>query len=105
MILIRKNNTNTRVFTLNENATEDTHDWVFVFTHDMTGEVKTFSLPDISLYPAYNEFEITEGGSLVLRLGDHSYKVYEMAISSPIDLDINNALAMAIRCCTPPDNS
>lgn len=101
MIIIEKNSTNTCVFTLNENQTVTDHDWVFVFTHDFTGEVKTFTATDISTYPRFNEFVITDNttenlfnGTVDLAIGDHTYKVYEMTQGSPADLDVNNALAM-----------
>jgi len=94
MIIIKKNITENKTFTLNEKAVSLTHDWVFVFKHEMTGEIKTFSYPDISEFESYNEFEFNET-ELDLRLGDHTYKVYEMPVSSPVDLDITNAYGIA----------
>ena len=101
MIVILKNTSNTCSFTLNENQTTTTHDWVFEFTHTVTGGVKTFTATDVSLYPRWNEFVIIDNstedafnGTMNFELGDHTYKVYEMAQSSPVDLDTDNALAL-----------
>ena len=101
MIIIKKNNANTCIFTLNENQTSTIHDWVFVFTHDATGEVKTFTSTDLSGVFRFNEFIITDdptenyfNGTCNFALGDHTYIAYEMAQTSPVNLDITAALAV-----------
>lgn len=100
MIILEKNNANTCVFTLNENQTTTTHDWVFVFTHDTTGQTKTFTGTDISTVERFNEFIITDNptenffdSTCDFEIGSYSYVAYEMAQTSPVNLDITAALA------------
>lgn len=102
MIYIRKNQANTVVLTLNEKATTTSHDWLFVFTNDVTGESKTFTAFDLSTTTTrFNKFVITESstenvynGTIELTpTGYWHYTVYEMADTSPTSLVVANALA------------
>lgn len=101
MITIQKNTSNVCVFTLNEKQTTTDHYWLFKFTHTVTGEDKIFTADDVSLYPRWNEFVITDSvtedateGVMTFELGDHTYSVYEMPESSPISLDPDDALTI-----------
>lgn len=101
MIVIEKNTSKNCTFTLNENQTITDHDWLFEFTHEMTGEVKLFTGTDISQYPQYNEFIITDSttenaynSTMDFRIGTHKYVVYEMAVESPVNLNPLDSLAI-----------
>ena len=101
MIVIEKNSSNVCVFTLNENQTSTVHDWVFEFIHEFTGQTKTFTATDTSGVFRFNQFTITDNptenlfnGTVNLELGDHFYFVYEMAQTSPVNLDTNASLAL-----------
>lgn len=101
MIYIIKGQANTAVFTLNERATTTTHDWLFEFVNDVTGETKTFTaFEESSTTERFNKFTITESttqnvynGTVTLEAGFWSYSVFEMAQSSPVSLVKANALA------------
>ena len=57
---IVKNILNKVPLTLSENASQSLHDWLFEFRNETTGDTKTASLVDISVWPSrYNLFEIT----------------------------------------------
>jgi len=92
MIYIRKNQANTVVLTLNEKATSTTHDWLFEFTNELTGQTKLFTAFELSSNTSrYNEFVITESatenlynGTVTLSpTGYWNYTIYEMADTSP----------------------
>ncbi len=92
MIYIIKGQANTVVLTLNEKVTNASHDWLFSFKNDLTGQEKLFTAFDISSNTTrYNEFVITESstenvynGTIELTpTGYWSYTVYEMADTSP----------------------
>ena len=102
MIYITKGQANTVVLTLNENATTTTHDWLFEFVNDVTGETKTFTAFELSTNTGrYNKFTFTESstenvynGTIELTdSGFWTYTVFEMAVSSPVSLVKANALA------------
>lgn len=101
MIFIRQNTTNNVPLTLNELATISPFDVLFEFINDTTGDTKIFAAQDVS--PAterYNRFNIIESTSENLYVGQvelaevgyWSYTIYEMNVSSPPDLDPNNAI-------------
>ena len=101
-IVINKTSTNTCIFTLTEKCTISTHDFLFKFTNNTTGDSKIFSATDIS--PAvdrYNEFVITESGTenlyngtvFLSPVGQWHYEVFEMTQASPPSLDPSIALA------------
>lgn len=103
MIHIIKNTSRNISLTLNELATLTLFDVLFKFVNDTTGETKIFSAQDIS--PAterYNEFVIIENaiedlynGKVELSpVGYWSYTIYEMAVTSPPDLDPTNAISI-----------
>lgn len=103
MITIKTNQVNLVALTLNEKQTLAQADWLFVFTNDMTGQQKIFTSSDIS--PAtsrYNLFTITDstienpyaGTMYFTPVGYWSYTIYEMNISSPVDLDPLNAVSI-----------
>lgn len=84
MLYLYKNQTNNIVLTLDEKATNSTHDWLFEFTNDITNSVKYATLSDISTTPLrYNEFNLTEGVDVILQEGSWTYRVYEMPVLSP----------------------
>lgn len=89
---IVKNTANIIVLELDQNATSTTHDWLFEFTNEMTGEVKYCSAADVSLYTdRYNKFTITDSATenaanATLNFtptGSWTYRVYEMTVASP----------------------
>ena len=95
MIYITKGQANTVVLTLNEKATISNHDWLFEFVNDVTGETKTFTAFELSTNTGrYNKFTFTESstenvynGTIELTdSGFWTYTVFEMAVSSPVDL-------------------
>ncbi len=92
MIYLYKNQSNTVVLTLDEKATNSTHDWLFEFTNDITNSVKYATLSDISTTPLrYNEFNLTEGVDVLLQEGSWTYRVYEMPVLSPPSINPNLA--------------
>lgn len=100
---IVKNTANTVVLELDQNATTTSHDWLFEFTNEMTGEVKYCSASDTSLYTdRYNKFVITDStvenayaGTLNFKpTGSWTYKVYEMTVASPPSLTPSGYLAI-----------
>lgn len=103
MITIEKNTTNRVVMRgLNENKTLTNSDFVFEFINDLTKDVVIFAVADTSTTCFWNEFMIEETTTIdlyngmieLVYTGFWSYTVYEMATSSPIDLDITNAVAV-----------
>lgn len=101
MIYIIKGQANTVVLTLDEKATTSTHDWLFEFINDVTGDIKLFTGFDISSTKTrFNKFIITESltenvynSTISLESGYWSYTVYEMAQTSPVSLIKSSALA------------
>ncbi|MDJ0503754.1 MAG: hypothetical protein PX635_00700 [Nostocales cyanobacterium LE14-WE12] len=101
MIYITKGQANTVVLTLNERATTTSHDWLFEFVNDTTGEIIAFTAFEMSTNTdRYNMFTITESntqnlynGTIKLEAGFWSYTVFEMASTSPVSLVKANALA------------
>lgn len=102
MIQIIRGQENTVVVTLDELATQEDHLWLFVFerVQDGEGNKKIFTAPDISSTPSrYNKFIIEEtesenlyNGQVTLKpSGQWNYTVYEMPVSSPPSLDIEDA--------------
>ena len=90
MIYLYKNQSNTVVLTLNENATTTSYDVLFEFINETSGEIKLFTAQDISSVERYNEFVITESttenlynGTVKLESGQWKYTVYEMPLASP----------------------
>lgn len=102
MIQVIKNQANTVVVTLKEKQTLTNPDFLFEFTHDITGQVKLFTAVDTSAYTdRFNSFTITDNttelpysGQMNFNEGYHSYKVYEMNNASPVDLDPDNAVTV-----------
>lgn len=94
MIYLYKNQSNTVVLTLDEKATNTTHDWLIEFTNDITGSTELVTVTDISTTPSrFNEFVIVEPSDVELQTGVWQYTVYEMPVSSPPST--NTALAYA----------
>ena len=100
---ILKNTANPVVLTLDEKATITTHDWLFEFTSDDTGEVKYCHASDVSSYTdRYNRFTITDSatedaqnGTLDFSpVGTWRYRIYEMPVSSPPSLTPTGYLAI-----------
>lgn len=94
MIYLYKNQSNTVVLTLDEKATNTTHDWLIEFTNDITGDSELVTVTDISTTPSrFNEFVIVEPTDVELQSGSWKYTVYEMPVVSPPST--NTALAYA----------
>lgn len=92
MLYLYKNQSNNIVLTLDEKATNSTHDWLFEFTNDITNAVKYATLSDISTTPLrFNEFVLIEPDDVLLQEGSWTYKVYEMPVSSPPSTNPNLA--------------
>jgi hypothetical protein len=100
MIYLIKNTINTVPLALNDRSTSTLYDVLFEFTNDITGQVIYFSSTDISTTKGrYNLFTIQETssvnyyqGKVELTEGTWKYKAYEMAVSSPPSLDVNDAV-------------
>lgn len=92
---------NTVTLRLQANASTANPQWLFKLTCDQTGQSKVFAAEDISDFTeAYNLFRITEGSSEDLSNGHVSLSpsgtwtcdVYEMAASSPRNLNVEDAI-------------
>lgn len=95
MLYLYKNQTNNIVLTLDEKATNSTHDWLFEFTNDITNSVKYATLSDVSSAPLrYNEFNLVESTDVILQEGSWTYRVYEMPVLSPPSTNKNLAYAV-----------
>lgn len=100
MITLQKNASSTVVVTLSEKTTTATGHYLFEFTHQMTGEVKIFTADDTSTATGrYNQFTIIDDtiedpydGTMNFQMGFHTYTIYNMALTSPFDLDPDNAI-------------
>lgn len=92
MLYLYKNQSNNIVLTLDEKATNSTHDWLFEFTNDITNAVKYATLSDISTTPLrFNEFNLIEPDDVLLQEGSWTYRVYEMPVASPPSTNPNLA--------------
>lgn len=102
---IVKNSTNKIALTLTEKATTVNHDWLLKLTNDTVGLTSTrvIALTDIGEYPERaNIFLITESGDEDLvnstvnlsPAGQWTYYAYEMAPSSPRNMNPAQALKM-----------
>lgn len=111
MITIIKNTKNKVALTLSEESSLTTQDWLLKLTNDVTGAEtqRVVALHDISEPPSRaNIFEITESDSedllqSVVSLspsGQWTYEAYEMAPSSPRNMDPSQAVKLveAGRC-------
>lgn len=103
MILIVKNTENKVIVTLNENllANDLPYYFLFEFINDTSKDKIYFTAEDISNSTAsYNYFLITESdtadlynGIISLELtGYYTYNIYQMTQSSPISLDVADAI-------------
>ena len=95
MLQINKGENNNMVLTLKEKSTIDNPSYLFVFTSDADNTSKTFTAPDVSLFPSrYNKFILTENStenlsSGVVELnpaGFWSYNIYDQASSTNLDI-------------------
>lgn len=101
---IVKGSVNKVALTLSEKATGQNSEWLIKLTNSITGEKteKVFAVYDLSNFPRANIFNITESvnedlGNGTVSLspsGEWSYIAYEMASSSPRNLDPNDALGI-----------
>jgi hypothetical protein len=97
-----KGQANKIALTLSEKATTNDCEWLIELKGDQTGYSKIFAVTDISEYrERSNIFYITESetenlshGVVSLVEGQHSYTVYEMAPSSPRNLNTNDSLGI-----------
>lgn len=98
---IVRGQTNKTPLTLNEKRQEENSEFIIKFTNELTKEYKVVGVTDISEYTERsNIFNITEGDTenlqhSVVKLypsGKWSYTVYEMAQSSPRNLDPDDAI-------------
>jgi hypothetical protein len=100
-MLIQKGTTNTIALTLNEKREETDSEFIIKFFNSFTGASKVLGLTDVSDYKdRANIFNITENDTenlshSVVKLeptGKWEYTVYEMAESSPRNLDPDDAI-------------
>ena len=91
------------VLTLTEKQTIANPSWLFEFTNDLTGQVKLFTAQDISVATSrYNQFNIKNttienpynGEMNFDPAGYWSYKIYQMNLTSPVDLNPANAISI-----------
>lgn len=100
MILINKNSSNKVVFTLRENQTSTSNDFLFRFYHDISNEEKIFYAHDISKSKErYNEFIVTDNtieiplsGQMNFKDGYHKYEIHEVPAQSPPTLDVDDSI-------------
>lgn len=98
---ILKNSVNKVALTLTEKAVNADSEFLLKFYNETTGGVKVVAVDDISQYPLRsNVFLVTENitedlsnGTVYLSpVGQWSYWAYEMAPSSPRNLNVADAL-------------
>jgi len=96
-----KNHVNTIALTLTEKAIANDSEWLIKLTNDVTGQSKIFAVEDISEFQERaNIFLIEENDTEDLRngivslspSGQWTYRVYEMAPSSPRNLETEYSL-------------
>lgn len=102
MILIHKDTDNTIAVTLREKATISNPTYLFEFTNDLTRSSKYFIGVDATTYPnRVNMFTITEtnwsgdeasGIVELLPVGFWSYRVFEQASTTNLDVRLTGAL-------------
>lgn len=87
--------------TLNEKVQSENSEFIIKFTNNLTKETKVVAVTDVSDYPdRMNIFNITENDTenlahSVVKLtptGQYTYTVYEMAVSSPRNLNHDDAI-------------
>lgn len=117
-MLIKKNTVNNNItLTLTEKASAVNSDWLLKLTNDIAGSdsERLIALHDIGEYPSRaNIFNITESvnedlvNSIVCLnpTGQWSYEIFEMAPSSPRNMDTSQAIKMVEtgRCFVEDDN-
>ncbi len=98
MILLKRDNTNTVVVTLQEKTTITavTPSYLFEITNDNTNESKLFTAPDTSTnIRRYNQFDITVSGGTedllngtidINNNGFWEYKIYEQESATNLDI-------------------
>lgn len=94
MMRITKSSANDVVLTLSELATSPSADYLFVLTHDLSGEEKIFAAPLVETNGRFDRFVITDtptedplSGEVDLREGFHAYVVHQVPRTSPPTLD------------------
>lgn len=99
MIYLYKNQTNLVALTLDENATSVSYDVLFKFECEMDNKIKYFTASEIQNATRTNDFYIIESstenyyqGTVNLTSGHWTYTVYEMPVSSPKSLDVDDAV-------------
>ena len=99
MIYLYKSTANTVSLTLDESATTSTYDVLFKFVNELTGESKVFAANDTFDGSRCNTFVITESNTenlynatVKLESGQWTYTAYQMPVSSPNSIDINQAV-------------
>ena len=95
MLLIKKNQVNTLVVTVSQNAELLNPEWLFSFTHIFSKDQVRFIAPNVSVHKSrYDEFIITEGtnsGDVNFPFqGLYTYGIYEQPSGSG---NLNPALA------------
>lgn len=102
-MLIVKGQSNKITLTLREKSTDTDSEYIIKLTNDFSGAVKIFAVQEVSEYPTRaNIFNVTESenedlenGVVSLSLvGQWTYVAYEMAVSSPKNLDPDDALGI-----------
>jgi hypothetical protein len=99
MIQIKKLQNNDVVLTLTEKCTTTDMNFLFEFTHQMTGKIIYFISEDVSTaLGRYNEFIITDqvtesplAGKMDFLVGFHTYKIYNIPVGDT-SLDPLNAI-------------
>lgn len=98
---IIKGQINKVALTLNEHATTNDSEWLIKFTNNITGQSKVLAVTDISEYQERSNIFLIEESEdqdlshSVIELsptGQWVYTAYEMAPSSPRNMDVLDAL-------------
>jgi hypothetical protein len=95
MLLIKKNQINTLVVTVSQNAELSNPEWLFSFTHIFSKDQVRFIAPNVSVHKSrYDEFIVSEGtnpGDVNFPFqGLYTYGIYEQPSGSG---NLNPALA------------
>lgn len=102
-MLIIKGQSNKVPLTLREKSSESDSEYIIKLTNDFSGEEKIFAVQEVSVYPdRASVFNVTESDTEDLEngvvslsdAGRWTYTAYEMEISSPKNLDPDDAIGI-----------
>lgn len=88
--LIEKNQNNSICLTLNEKANDNYPEiWLFRFVNEQSKKEYYCNLTDLSTTKKrFNLFNLYEGTSITLPLGDYQYFVYQMEVTGEVNYNL-----------------